>query len=154
MHASTVWMHTSLRAWVVLCTQIGLVWFPNFTHTFHYPIQPNFAEIWAQACKHIVCMHTGLQALFLFCVQTCLAYSPDSKKYLDLSDPTQFGWDMSLCTQAQSIHAHKFACLGQIMCSERSSIISWFHRYFDPSDLTQFGWDMGLSTPQNSVHAW
>ena len=42
-------------------------------------------------------------------------------RYLDLSDLTQFGWYMGLCTQLHGVHAHKLACLGQIMCSERSA---------------------------------
>ena len=39
------------------------------------------------------------------------------------------------------------------MCSERSGMLSWFHRYFDLSDPIQFGWDMGLYTQALSVPA-
>ena len=74
-------------------------------------------------------------------------------RYLDLSDPTPFGWDMGLCTQAHSVHAHKLVYSGHIMCLERSGMFSWFHRYLDLSDLTPFGWDMGLCTQAHSEHA-
>ena len=73
-------------------------------------------------------------------------------RYLHISDPTQFGWDMGPSMQAHSMHACKLACSGQIMCSERSSIFFWFHIYFDLSDLTQLGWDTGPCMQAHSMH--
>ena len=71
-------MHASLPAWVVLCTQICLVCSPNSIDTFIFLIQPDLAEIWAQACKQIACMHAALPAPVKLCAQRGLAYSPHS----------------------------------------------------------------------------
>ena len=74
-------------------------------------------------------------------------------RYLHLSDPTQFRWDMGPSMQAHSVHARKLACSCQIMCSERSGMIFWFHIYFDLSDFTKFGWYIGLCMQAHSMHA-
>ena len=71
-------MHASLNACIVLYTQIGVVYFPDSIETFIYLIQPNLAEIWAKACKHIACMHASLLAQVKLCAQRGVAFSSDS----------------------------------------------------------------------------
>ena len=78
MHKHIACMHTRLRAWVVLCTQIGLVCSPDSIDTPILLIQPYLDEIWAQACKHIACMQASLCAFVKFCAQRGPACSPDS----------------------------------------------------------------------------
>ena len=90
MHKHIACMHTRLRAWVVLCTQIGLVCSPDSIDTFIFLIQPNLAEIWDQACKHIACMHASLLAQVKLFAQRGPAFSSDSI-YTLISDLTQFG---------------------------------------------------------------
>ena len=70
-------MHASLRAWVLLCTHIGLVCYPYSIYTFIFLIQRNLAEKWAQACKHIACLHASLRAWVKLCAQRGLVCSPD-----------------------------------------------------------------------------
>ena len=71
-------LHTSLHAWVALCTQISLVCSPDSIDTFIFLFQPNLDEIWAQACKHIGCIHASLCAQMKLCAQRGQACSPDA----------------------------------------------------------------------------
>ena len=51
-------------------------------------------------------------------------------RYLPLSDRTRFSWDMGPSTQANSMHACKLACLGQIMCLQMCCMFSWYKNTF------------------------
>ena len=57
-----VGMHASLCALVKLCAQRGPACAPDSIDTLISLIQPNLAEIWACAHKHIGCMHAGSHA--------------------------------------------------------------------------------------------
>ena len=105
-----------------------------------------YSEIWLQAWKHIACKLACLGQIM--CSERSGMFSW-FHRYLHLSDPTQFGWDMGPSMQAYSMHAGKLVFFGWSMCSEKSGLFSWFHRYFDLSDLTQFG----VSMAENSVHS-
>ena len=113
-HKHIVCMQKSLHAWFVKCTQIGLVCSPDSIDTLLSLIRPNLAEIWALAHKHIVCMHASLRAWVKICTQR----GPACSKNILISDPTQFGQDMGLCTQAHSMHAQV------ILCAQRG--LSWY----------------------------
>ena len=67
-----------LACLIKLCAQRGLACSPYSIDTLISLIQPNLAEIWACACKHIGCMHTSLRALVDLCAQKDPACYPDS----------------------------------------------------------------------------
>ena len=71
-------MHASLHSQGKLCAQTGRACSPDSIDAFISLIQPNLAEIWACAHKHIACMHASLHAQVKLCDQTGLACSPDS----------------------------------------------------------------------------
>ena len=154
MHKHIACMHTRLRAWVVLCTQIGLVCSPDSIDTFIFLIQPNLAEIWAQARKHIACMHaskhivcmlTSLPAWGVLCTQiglVCYPYSIDT--FIFQIQPNLAEIWAKACKHIAWMHTSLHA--RDEVCAQSSGMFSWFHRYFDLSDSTQFVWDMGLCT--------
>ena len=127
-HKDIAWMHAILHALFKLCTQTGLACSSNSIDTLIFLIRPSMTEIWAGAHKHVGCMHTSLRAQDKLCDQTGPASSHSwIHRYLDLSNQTQSGWNMGLCTQGLRMHASKLACSGQTMCSCRSGMFSWFH---------------------------
>ena len=75
-------------------------------------------------------------------------------RYFDLSDLTHFGWDMSLCTQAQSVHAQVVLCAQKgLVCSPDSidTLISWI-----PSKLAEI-WACAqkhIGCMHATLHAW
>ena len=71
-------MHASLHAQGDLCAQKGPACYPDSKDTLISLIQPNLADIWAYACKHIAFMQASLHALVKFCAQRGTAYSPES----------------------------------------------------------------------------
>ena len=75
---------------VMLCAQICPVCFPNSIDTLISLIQPNLAELWSRAYKHIQCMIAGLRAPSEVCVEILGLFS-QFHSYLYLSNWTRIG---------------------------------------------------------------
>ena len=125
----------------------------RFHNTFIFEIWQNLAEILVYGHKNIVCIHASLCAWVTLCAQRSLVCSPDSIDtlisliWLNLAEIWAYA-----CKHIARMHA-SLQAWGKIMCSERYSMFSWFHRYLDLSKLTKFGQDIGLCTQAHSVHA-
>ena len=128
-------MHAGLHAWVTLCAQRGPACSPDSIDTLISLIWPDLAEILAKAHQKVMCMQSSMCACTCTDIIVMTGMSPQIHTYLYLSNRTQIGWDMGLCTQAHRVHACKLVWSGQTLCSDRSVMFSWFYRYFDLSVL-------------------
>merc|ERR1711954_13923 len=71
-------MHASFHVGGEVCAQKGYICSPDSIDTSIFLIHSNLAEIWAQACKHIACMHDSLPSWIVLCTQRGLVCSPNS----------------------------------------------------------------------------
>ena len=123
----TACMHASLCTQVKLCGQTGLPYSPHSIYTLISLIWPNLAEIWVCTRKHIACIHASVHAWVKLCSDRSSMFSW-FHIYINISDPTQFGWDMGLSAPENSVYAcwHVCTCTDIIVMTSMSP---WFFRY-------------------------